>query len=729
MKLANTILIAAAVALSGPAWAQHDDGAVPVARPDDAARHFTLEDMGAQAPLRLRTAHAQYSLPFAVRNDQLVKDAELAVSYRASPMLSAARSQVNVYLNDEIVQSWRLESDAAGGETRRFRIDPTLFVVFNQLRFEFIGKFAAQAEGECEDPLSAALWLEISQHSQLDLSLSQLPLPLDLRHLPAPFFDAADPRRVRLPVSLLPSPSNEVVDAALVVASWFGAQADYRGAEFPVFLGRLPERGPAIVLRSSAQQFPELGLAPPGPRPRVDLMAHPQMPATSLLVISALDARQVADAARALVYGYAGLSGSSAELQTVSLPAPRGLNDSPRWLQPVAGELDLTPLMAGALTARGLSAGPIDVEFRLPPDLFFLNSASPTLKFDYRASMVAVDSGSTLSAILNGQFADQLRLERPFGGSAVDARMGLPASQFTHRNRLDWQFNFVKNTERACQAYAQAQWEGSIDQQARIDLPRTAYYARMPDLHLLRDGGFPFTRFADGSQTAFVLPATADEQDLSAALSLAGYLGREGGLPLLRIASYRDSSNLSELDRDLLVIGKAHSLPSLKVWAERMPLSFNADDVLMRRDSWVERFQAWMDERDLDGARQHAGEVALRAGRDLAALMAFESPHFAGRSIVVLAGGADADLPAAASALIEPGRSQYIRGDLALFNGDQVSGYDLGPRYAVGQLPWDYRVLTWLRAHPYIIVPLLLLAVLLFIIVVRASLAARDSAR
>lgn len=725
MKLASRILIATTLVLSGPALADRSDGQADVAGAQDGTRLFTLEDMGAQAPLRLRTAHAQYSLPFAVRNDQLVNAAELQVRYSASPMLSASRSQVNVYLNDELVQSWRLGAEAASGQTRRFRVDPSLFVVFNQLRFEFIGQFASQQDGECEDPLSPALWLEVSQHSQMQLELTRLPLPLDLRHLPAPFFDSADARRVRLPMSLPAAPQDDVVNAALVVASWFGAQADYRGAEFPVLLGRLPDSGSAIVLRSAAQQFPELDLPAVGPRPRVDLIAHPQDSRATLLVISALNPSQVADAARALVYGYAGLSGASAELATLNLPPHRALNDSPRWLQPVAGELDLAPLMQGNLTARGLSAGPVSVEFRLPPDLFFLRKASPTLKFDYRASMVAVDTASTLSAILNGQFADQVLLERPFGGSAVSTRMGLPPSQFTHRNRLDWQFNFVKGTDRSCQAYNQAQWEASVDHQAVIDLPRTAYYARMPNLHLLRDGGFPFTRYADGSQTAFVFPANPSESDLTAVLTMAGYLGREAGMPLIRAVSYRDSADLASVDRDLMVIGKAQALPSLKVWAERAPVSFNAGELLLRRDSWAERFQAWMDERDLDGARQHAGEVALRAGQELAALMAFESPHFPGRSIVVLSGGADADLPAAAAALIEPGRSQYIRGDLSLFNGDQVSGYDLGPRYAVGHLPWDYRVLMWLRAHPYIIVPLLLLAMLLFVVVVRGGLRAR----
>ena len=57
----------------------------------------------------------------------------------------------------------------------------------------------------------------------------------------------------------------------------------------------------------------------------------------------------------------------------------------------------------------------------------------------------------------------------------------------------------------------------------------------MPNLEIFANAGFPFTRFADLSETTVVLPATPTEQEIEAFVTLMGHFGRQTGFPALRV--------------------------------------------------------------------------------------------------------------------------------------------------------------------------------------------------
>ncbi len=100
----------------------------------------------------------------------------------------------------------------------------------NRLNFRFTGRYTT----DCNDPLSGLLWSTISDTSTLTLTLERLPPQRDLSRLPLPFFDPHEKTMLSLPFVLPPNPSNETLQSAGIVASWFGQLADFRGASFPV---------------------------------------------------------------------------------------------------------------------------------------------------------------------------------------------------------------------------------------------------------------------------------------------------------------------------------------------------------------------------------------------------------------------------------------------------------------------------------------------------------------
>lgn len=127
----------------------------------------------------------------------------------------------------------------------------------------------------------------------------------------------------------------------------------------------------------------------------------------------------------------------------------------------------------------------------------------------------------------------------------------------------------------------------------------------------------------------------------------------------------------------------------------------------------IERLRAKWQGRDLQGAVDHAGHVILEAGRSLGAIMSFESPLTSDRTVVVITAGDSKRLTAVANLFTEPGKAQFVRGDLVLFNGNQVNNYLIADQYYVGSLPLLMHLRWWMSKQPVIMLLLSLLAALL----------------
>jgi hypothetical protein len=231
--------------------------------------------------------------------------------------------------------------------TQDIPIDPRYFSDFNQIGLRLIAHYTLD---HCEDPSNSALWADVSPTSELILDEAPVRLPNDLALLPAPFFDRRDNGRLRLPFVLPASPDSATLRSAGVLASWFGALADYRQARFPVAT-TLPADDQAVVIGTAATL--PAGLALPAVNgPLLAVADNPAAPGRKLLIVTGRTAAEVDDAVGTLVLGRAALSGPAATVAHVDLGAPRKPYDAPRWLpvdRPIAfREARVGPAPAGS---------------------------------------------------------------------------------------------------------------------------------------------------------------------------------------------------------------------------------------------------------------------------------------------------------------------------------------------------------------------------------------------
>lgn len=723
---------------------------VQLARADDAGpanaeagrewRSVTLERLGAELPIQLRGDAHRVDVPIAVRNDELVVRAQLSLNYRHSGALPDERAALDVLVNEEVVGQAPLSAATAEGATYTLDIDPRTLVGFSRLGLR--ASLHQIPDCEASAPAPPASWIVIGNDSVLDLVVQRIPPASSLAQLPEPFFDPRDPRALRLPIVLPDGPNADELAAAGMVASWFGALAESRGWDFSSALGRLPARGNAVLVAMRPRLF---GVVPDGASgAQVAVVDHPQDPYAKLLVVTGDDAASLHAAARALVLGQARASGASLTVSDLAAPPPREAYDAPRWVPTDRAVRFSERVAPERLQVTGRYPPPIRMDWDLPPDLFYWRSKGAVVDLAYRYTPTA-GAHSTLDLAINTEFADAVDLapdaalaradaDAPAGlvGGAVSrqARRYLPMSAFAADNRLAWQFNFDLGARADCVALGDTPIVGAIDGGSTLDLSALPHYTQLPNLALFGDGAFPFSRYADLAQTVAVLPTYANAAEVGTFLNVLGHIGDATGYPatLLRVA---DAASVTAIrpDADLLVFGTPQSQPLVGEWGDQLPLTFAPGGAQLRTAGALDRLRARFDGRDLDGARHHAARMLAQAGKGLAAMISFESPLAAERTVLMFTALEPARLPALVEAMADPARLPYLGGDLALLNGEQLSAYELAPRYTVGRLPFFMGLRWHLSSQPLLLALMALALSALFALMGFASLRRRAQLR
>ncbi|WP_241027281.1 cellulose biosynthesis cyclic di-GMP-binding regulatory protein BcsB [Variovorax sp. RKNM96] len=707
------LALALAAAATSSAWAQPQARpAMPAAAPAAATagtaapggvlRELNLTQLGIDYAVQLRGISGTIGIPFNVRADELVTAASLRLNYAYSPSLIPELSHLKVTVNDVLVATLPVSRTEAGKpQTQDIPIDRRLITEFNRINVELVGHYTR----DCEDPAHTSLWARIDASSTLRLNVSPLKLTNDLATLPLPFFDRRDVRRARIPFVFGGAESPPLLEAAGIVSSWFGALADYRGATFPVTRGDLPA-GHAVVFVLPDTSIANLTL-PAIQGPSLAIVDHPQDPASKLLLVMGRDPAELRTAAAALALNSRAFSGDRSTVTAFQEPPARKPYDAPRWV-PSDRPLQLGELATAAnLSVSGYTPDVVRVNLQLPPDLFTWRSRGIPLDLQYRYTPRVRPDQSTLNLNVDDNFIGALPLRSanpagdrwwnplavklmPDGTMAESKQVMLPPLALGPRSQLRMHYYFEPSGGRCLPLLDNVR--GSIDPTSTIDVSGFPHYIAMPELAAYANGGFPFSRMADLSETAVILPDQPEATDTETYLGLLGQIGHATGYPALRVKVGRSADVSQWADKDLLVIGNLQNQPLFGQWAARMPLQRNGTSPQIKLNSWLDSAIDFVigarKREDLPGAMQ----IAMSDdGRD-AVLAGFESPLRSGRSVVAAVTNS-ASREALLNALMTPDLLKRIQGSMAIVRDKQVYSVLGEDTYYVGSLP----PLAWLQ--------------------------------
>ena len=644
----------------------------PLPPPNPASRELVLNlrSLGADGPVTLTGAQPARTLILGVRADEAVTAATLHVTGQASPALLAGQSALTVTVNDQPAGTLPLPG-ASGAFAQDIALPATLFRDETRIGFGFTGRVMR----DCDDPLSPLVTATVAEGSTLSLTLQRLPAVRDLARLPRPFLDPVERLPATLPVVMPAEPTDPEARAAGMVAGWFGTQAGDRPISFPV-LGDPPAQGDAVVIISGEAAG---GAKLPGvDGPTLAVIPNPRDPQGSLLIVAGRTADELVSAATALAAGGRALTGDAASVIAPALTL-RTPYDAPRWL--AEGKRRLGDLVdPTALQVAGY-AGLVRIPFRLAPDL--ATSGNVPLKLDLRwqAPPAGVAEGARLDAGVNGRY---LATETISGPGAVT--LAVPLDALTARNELAVFFD-ARPARRAACGGIPADFRFSLDPASTIDLTGAQRFARLPDLKLFASAGLPFTRLADLSGTAIILPERPDRAELALFLGTMARLGAITGVPGVKVAVARPATAAAVADRDLLLIGQLHHLGAAASLLSGTPVTLDGARLVLRVGATADpaRPEAALPDAGAETrveADLTSGFATLAAGRSPLA-----PPPAAPRSLVALLAGSPSALDALDAALTDPAQAALVQGDLAVVAGGKITASRAGETWEVGTRP------------------------------------------
>ncbi|WP_349617975.1 cellulose biosynthesis cyclic di-GMP-binding regulatory protein BcsB [Azotobacter salinestris] len=689
--------------------------------------------LGIKDGTTLRGARAEVGIPFSIGRQQIVSEARLDLHIRHSDKLPA-NAHLEVLLNGEAIDDLRLTAGAPLDDFVEIEVNPLLLLPHNSLNLRL-----RSDERRCESPERSLLQVAIGKDSSLSLELRRLPLANDLALLPVPFFDEAQLGESRLPTVLAGQPGEKILRSAALVASHFGALARYRSLDFPVTVGTLP-LGNALLFALAEQRIDGLEL-PPIEGPTLAVLDNPRDPHAKLLLIAGRTPDEQHAAALALVLGAGRLKGASMLLEEPPAPPRRAPYDAPRWL-PTDRPVRLAELTDKDLANQSPTPAGVSLNFRAAPDNFLWAMANIPVHIRYRFPKGDwLDTSRThLDIALNGRYLTSLpllktnpleKLKHYLGQQTrqEEARVEIPAYLIYGDNRLDFHFNLRTRDDPDCSLELPEQALSRIDGDSFIDFSGTRHFARLPNLSFFVGAGFPFTRMADLSETAVLLPGTPREEEIEAMLGLLGRFGESTGYPALGVEVLVGPARLpSVAGRDLLAIGRLDGeLPLASLLAGS---DFRVEKGQLRIAPWtpLERVRRFVlgdwDSQAPEAARQLAGDQPFRG------LLSRRSPFDPERALVLVLAREAQWLPQIVESLHNPEVSTEIRGDLTHFaSARQVQSFRVGAQFAYGTLPWHIHVRWLFSDRPVLLATLLLASALLVALALQPLLRARVAQR
>jgi hypothetical protein len=337
------------------------------------------------------------------------------------------------------------------------------------------------------------------------------------------------------------------------------------------------------------------------------------------------------------------------------------------------------------------------------------------MHLDYRYNTISLAKSSSLRVSANGSLVRELPLphdDKPKKALSYDAQVPL-VSMRPFANTFLFTFYFQLAKTGACQDTPPIDLQGGILRSSYLDLRGLKHWAAMPNLELFANAGFPFTRFADLSQTTIVLPSQASPEEIGLYLSLLAYFSEQTGYPALRV-HVTDSLRDGE-DSDELILGTPNDQAAFAALNAVLPVHIKENGFSIANtegffstveNAWwqvAEMRPNWW--RRLNAPREQKGVLDSISQFPDALIQGVAAPWSKDRSVVTITLKDKEAADTFAAAFWQSSMSGDIGQSVSVLHGSDFSSYRLGSSfYHVGDLPLWSRVRYSLRTFPWLIV-------------------------
>lgn len=667
---------------------------------------YALSDLApgmAGKPIKLTGSNNSGYFDFTVKPDEVVMGGELTLNFTVSPSMLANVTQLNIFLNGELQETAALSAKQIGKpQSLVFNLGSKSFRTGqNQVRVEFVGHY----QTVCENASNPSLWMDIAPESELALNKAFVRLPNDLSQFPAPFIAAGDSgQNTTLPIVFAQQPTDKEATAAAIVAGYTGSLSQWGKAEFPVYFGEVPAKGHFVVFATNDRKPAFLSELPAFEGPRIELRDVPGGQHEKMLLISGRNDEDLVVAAKVLTSGTQ-MIGDNHRVRDFKDEPVQGAYQAPNWIDPQQA-ITLSSLMRypTQLTSRGAVLPAIHLNLNMAPDIYAIDGAKADLNLFYRYSKPAEGQVAQMRVLMNTALAGSDNMDsgtdRARSEVLVQASPGPlfsavgPRDGMSLTNDLSIEAFYgtqaLEGTPENCRTVALPSHNFQIDPSSSIAFSGFYHYAQLPEIALYTKGGFPFSKYADLSQTVAVLSDASNTQYVTTLLNAIGRISSATGSVPLQVTVTSKLGNDVLKGKDVLYVG---GLPA--------NITSLDDDTAKNLEKAVVDF--------LGGKSAQTG-VEDPENAPLAALLSVKSPADSGRAVVALLSDGSRGAKLLNDSLANRAQLQDASGGTVFVSSQGLTSFKPSQTWWVGDLPWYQRVWVSFANRPFLLVLCALIA-------------------
>jgi cellulose synthase (UDP-forming) len=705
---------------------------------------LTLADLGVNDTIVLHGVDATSIVRFSLPRAQVVRTATMQLRYHFSPGLLPSISHLKVSLNGTLFTTVpvttppiatippntgqpanNIHSENNSLLETTLTLPAELLTQQNELTFEFVGHYAMK----CEDPSNSTLWSHVDNTSTIEFTGSLIQLRDDLKLVPVLFYDPKIDLRPSVPIVFLTQPSLKALEAAGIVASWFGMLADSHPVRFPVVVGAIPP-GNAIVIGESGAALPASLEMTSISGPTIAMRSNPGDPYSKLLLLTGDSVDDVLTAALAFTLQRDLLDGPTVHISSLKMPASRQPDDAPRWLS--TDKVTHIGDIAGPGIFETDGAAPVAVYLRLPPALYYGAQRNLGFHMGYRYNGAPLSNDSTLKVILNGSYASSTQLPHTDKTSTpLETVVPLPVADLRpFSNSLLMRFIFLLSRKDDCQDTAPPDLNGAVLKDSYLDIQGIPHWATLPNLEIFANAGYPFTRMADLSDTAVVLPDTPSAEEIETYLTLMGHFGAQTGYPVINVSITNADGMKSDRRKDYLVLGTVDDQPAIRRLNPSLPVGVDGSGLHIQdtQGFFAQLQHAWWKVRSSD--RVQPGQLETAGGLPDALVEGIEWPGGSNRSVVVIALRDRNVISSFLAAFLKTSQSSDISQSVSVLHGSHFTSYRIGnDAYHVGSLSLWLQLNMLFQNHQWLMVIIIIALCFLMALLMRSILRRKARSR
>ncbi len=679
---------------------------------------LTFEKLGFPQGITMTLGQKQSGLNFTLPTDKIITKSKLELFISATENMAQKSPHFTVLLNNQELGSIVISNVETSGY--ELNVPSEYLAQENSLTFEIEEDLSA----DCQIDYTGFNEISIEGNSFLTVEGNALEIDSDLTLFPLPFFDKYEISKGKVEYVFSKKPKAAVIKAAHMLSSFFGDKADYRGIQFKVSYDKLPHNH-SIFFGAPNEKIAGISLPE---KKGVYIRNNPYFyPYKIIFLVAETDDEfanellQLCDPIFSPNEKLVDVSYYPVYARTV---AESTAYDAPKWISTNRKVYLRELLKSGqSLTTKGFWHNSIHLPFRTAPDLYMMYDGQADLyvSYEFPAEKELDERNSGLNVSLSGIFLDKLPVNkkgllenmwRLFGGNARQTyrHVQLDPSYIYGENDIELYFDLRLNNNAPCSVFENQNIKSVIDSSSYIDLTQSVHYARLPNLSYFVGASFPFSKYADYSRTAVLLPENPSENELKALFDMAARSGEATGeiiskpMVLLGLNDVRDHEEELQ-EKDILIVSTLINKDFLSVLFRNSAFTFNGFELNIY-DYGILNFRGGVMrglERLFSGDFRNQNADANRYVRTSLAWRGFLSmlsPFDSEKIAVVVTATDDKEIAKLSDDLDDPQVNREVGGDLTVISGDKrVVKYTVGDFIYSGNVSTLFKIMHFAGEH------------------------------